>query len=152
MKPTPPLAVRHAHGLCLLAVMTGVCATGLAIAHAYAGPGLGTRELLAYLAMRSVVFGLAVLLSERMRDGSDPARWTLAVLLGMTGLGSLFVGPAGWLVDGTTLATLDFSPLEWVFATSRVVHVLAVVGGLLWMFSPVANRWFAVRPAIIEAT
>ena len=150
--PPPPLAVRRSHGLWLLAVVTGVYETGLAIACAYAGPGLGTGELLVNLAVRSTAFGLVVFLSQRMRDGSDSARWTLAVLFGVAGLVTLVAGPAAWVLDGNTLAILDVSILEWILATSRVVHALAVVVAVSTMFTPAANRWFAGRPAMIGAS
>ncbi len=148
----PPLAVRRAHGLWLLAVVAGIYETGLAIAHGYAESDLTTDQLVANLLVRFTVFGLAIFLAQRMRGGSNAARWILTGLLGVAGLGSLLIGPVEWLLAGSTRAGIDFSALEWIFATSRVVHVCAVVAALNAMFTPAANRWFAPRTAMIGAT
>ena len=150
--PHPPLAVRRAHGLWLLAVVAGIYETGLAIAREYSEAQLPTDVLLANLVVRGAVFGLAIFLAQRMRDGSNAARWTLTGMLGVVGLGSLLYGPVEWLLAGNTLAGLDFSALEWILASSRVIHVCAVLGALTAMFTPAANRWFAPRTAMIEAT
>ncbi len=150
--PHPPLAVRRAHGLWLLAVLAGIYETGLAIADGYSKSEITTDQLVANLLVRGAVFGLAIFLAQRMRGGSNAARWVLTGLLGVVGLGSLVYGPAEWVLAGHTAADLDFSALEWIFATSRVVHVCAVVGALAAMFTPEANRWFAPRTAMIGAT
>ena len=150
--PHPPLAVRRAHGLWLLAVVAGIYETGLAIAHGYAESDLTTDQLLANLVVRGTVFGLAIFLAQLMRGGSNAARWILTGLLGVVGLGSLLIGPAEWLLAGNTQTGLDFSALEWIFATSRALHVCAVLAALAAMFTPAANRWFARRTAMIGAT
>ncbi len=148
----PPLAVLRAHALWIVAVAAGVYETGLAIAQGYTQGDLTTGELLANLTTRGTVFGLAIFLAHSMRNGSNGARWVLTGLLGVVGLGSLLIGPAEWLFAGNTLADLDLSALEWVFAASRVVHVCAVVAAVMLMFLPSANRWFAPRTAMIGAT
>ena len=150
--PHPPTAVRRAHGLWLLAVVLGIYETGLTIAHGYAESDITTDQLVANLLVRGAVFGLAILLAQRMRGGLNAARWILTGLLGVVGLGSLLIGPVEWLLAGNTLPGLDFSALEWIFATNRVLHVCAVVGAMTAMFTPAANRWFAPRTAMIGAT
>ena len=150
--PHPPLAVRRAHGLWLLAVVAGIYETGLAIAHGYPEAEITTDQLVANLLVRGAVFGLAIFLAQRMRGGSNAARWVLTGLLGVVGLGSLLYRPGRVGARRAHPADLDFSALEWIFATSRVVHVCAVVGALAAMFTPDANRWFAPRTAMIGAT
>ena len=136
----------------IVAVAAGVYETGLAIAQGYTESAITTGELLANLTVRGIVFGLAIFLAQSMRNGSNGARWGLTVLLGVFGLGSLLIGPAEWLLAGNTTADLDLSALEWVFASSRVVHVCAVVAAVVLMFLPSANRWFGQRTAMIGAT
>lgn len=148
----PPLAVLRAHALWIVAVAAGVYETGLAIAQGYTQSDITTGELLANLTIRGIVFGIAIFLANGMRNGSNGARWVLTGLLGVLGLGSLLIGPTEWLLAGNTMAELDLSALEWVFASSRVVHVCAVVAAVALMFLPSANRWFGQRTAMIGAT
>ena len=150
-RTAPPAAVRRAHAAWLIAVTAGVYETGLAIAHGFAESDLTVQELLVQLTVRGVVLGGAVVAAQRMRDGSNAARWALALVLGVLGLGSLLVGPAGWLAAGHGPADLDLSALEWVFASSRVLHVAAVVVATASMFTPAARAWFAAVPATVPA-
>ncbi len=149
--PPAPRVVRRAHHLWLLAVLAGVLETGLALADAYLGPGIDGGALVAQLVIRSAVFGVAVFLAFRMRTGSNAARWALTALLGVLGLASLLVGPVQWIAAGHGLSDLQFTALGWVFAASRLAHIVAVVLAVILMFTPPANRWFQRRAAPIEA-
>ncbi len=148
----PPPVVLRAQTLWILAVAAGICETGLAIAQGYTQSAITTGELLANLTVRGIVFGIAIFLVQSLGNGSNGARWGLTVLLGVIGLGSLLIGPVEWLLAGNMTTDLNFSPLEWVFASSRVVHVCAVVAAVALMFLPSANRWFGQRTAMIGAT
>jgi hypothetical protein len=149
---SPPHVVLRARTLWIVAVAAGILETGLAIAQGYTPSAITTGELLANLAVRGIVFGIAIFLAQSMGNGSNGARWGLTVRLGVIGLGSLLIGPAEWLLAGNTVADLNLSALEWVFASSRVVHVCAVVAAVVLMFQPSANRWFGQRTAMIGAT
>ena len=87
---------------------------------------------------------LVTLLIVRLRRGDRWVRLALTVLLGIVGMASLLVEPISWLIAGGSpaafLAAADGPTLMVVVL--RVVHVIAVVGGLALMYSPTANRFF----------
>ena len=145
MTTTPPGAVRRAHAAWLLAVTVGVYESGFAIAHGFAVHDLTVPRLLGQLTVRTLVLGGAIVAAQRMRDGSNPARWTLT-LVGVLGLGSLLVGPAVWLGGGNTPADLDLATLEWVLASSQVLLATAVLVAVASMFATGSQAWFAGRP------
>ncbi len=142
-RTAPPAAVRRAHAAWLLAVTAGVYETGLAIAHGFAQSDLTVPELLVQLTVRSVVLGGAVVASQRMRDGSNTARWALTLVLGVAALGAL--------LDGHGFADLDLAPLEWVLASSQAILISAVVVATAAMFTPAARAWFVVHPTRVPA-
>jgi hypothetical protein len=96
------------------------------------------------LSIRAVVYVLVTLLIVRLRKGERWVRLALTVLLGVVGMASLLAEPISWLIGGgvpsTFLAAADAPTLAVV--ALRAIHVVAVVGGLVLMYSPSANRFF----------
>jgi hypothetical protein len=79
-----------------------------------------------------------------MRLGKRWARLTLAVLLGGIGTLSLVIDPISWLAGGNSLREV-FTQADLLFiliAPIRVVHLVAVVTALVFMFVPAANTYF----------
>jgi hypothetical protein len=96
------------------------------------------------LSIRAVVYVLVTLLIVRLRKGERWVRLALTVLLGVVGMASLLAEPISWLIGGGVpaifLAAADGPTLAVV--ALRAIHVVAVVGGLVLMYSPSANRFF----------
>jgi hypothetical protein len=138
MDQVAPRSVQRAYVLWLIAVAAGVFETLVII--------VASNESVASLAigasLRFVAFAVAAYLAIRMRIGSNWARLALTVLLGVFGLISLLIGPVRWLVDGNTVSDLDLSTSETLFTISRVVHVIAVLLAVIFMYSSASNRWF----------
>jgi|1186.fasta_scaffold441812_1 hypothetical protein len=96
------------------------------------------------LAVRFAVhLGLAGLVLA-LYSGRDAVRWTVAVVMGLLGTASLVVEPLQWLAAGGSvpdfLAAADGPTI--VITVLRAVRVLAVLGALVAMFRPAADRWF----------
>jgi hypothetical protein len=96
------------------------------------------------LSIRAVVYVLVTLLIVRLRRGERWVRLALTVLLGVIGMASLLVEPISWLIaGGAPLAFLAAADaVTWVVMALRVIHVVAVVGGLALMYSPTSNEFF----------
>jgi hypothetical protein len=137
-----PAAVRVAFVMWLVAVGAGVFETVLVVASGRAGDGA-----VAGVAVRGVVFALALVAALRMRDGRRWARVALVAGLGVFGLLSLVVAPVRWLLDGNSVGRLvaGSGTADLLFGGSRLLHVAAVVAGCALMFTRAANAWF--RPA-----
>lgn len=71
-------------------------------------------------------------------------RLALTGLLGVVGMASLLAEPISWLIAGGApsafLAAADGPTL--VTVALRAIHVVAVVGGISFMYSPTANGFF----------
>jgi hypothetical protein len=144
----PPHVVRTATMLWLFAVAAGAFEAALMVAGAlFAGAPFG--ELLPGIAFRLAVFCTAVFLALRMRRGANWARWTLTGALGVFGTLSLVVEPARWLLEGgsITAAMAEFGIADWLFAGSRTLHLLAVLGAVALMFQSRANAYFRAGSA-----
>jgi hypothetical protein len=108
------------------------------------GDGVPVIGLVAQVLLRAVVYGgLFVVIDRYFRRGARWSRWVLAVGLGVVGMATLLVGPIGWLMSGAD--AIDVTPSFVAFAAIRSVHVIAVIGGVVLMFRPEANRWFRSR-------
>ena len=137
--PAPqPRSVRWSVWCWLTAVACGVLE---ALVHALTD---ADDDVAVQLSIRAVVYVLVTLLIVRLRRGDRWVRLALTVLLGIVGMASLLVEPISWLIAGGSpaafLAAADGPTLMVVVL--RVVHVIAVVGGLALMYSPTANRFF----------
>ena len=91
-----------------------------------------------------MMFAVLVYIMVRMLRGKNWARITLALFLGGFGILSLIIDPIKWLINGGSLweafATTD--NISILFASSRILHIIAVVATLMFMFRPAANRYF----------
>jgi hypothetical protein len=105
--------------------------------------------VVAGVVVRCVVFAVAAL---RMRAGKRWARVALAVGLGGFGVLSLVIGPIEWLVGDNSLsaAVRHAGVVEWFFAGSRTVHVVAVLSAVVCMFRPGANAFFRRRSLSLD--
>ncbi|TYB58846.1 hypothetical protein FXF51_35540 [Nonomuraea sp. PA05] len=140
---TAPPVVHTAVMLWLSAVAFGAFEAVLMVGRLlYEGtPVLG---LLPQAGFRLAVFAGAVFLALKLKDGANWARWTLAGTLGVLGTLSLVLGPIEWLIAGGSIteAMAGADAMAWVFAASRILHVLAVLGAVTLMFQPRANAYF----------
>jgi hypothetical protein len=146
-----PNEVRASFVLWLAAVAAGVFETILTIIEAVSGQlALGTGGVIVGVSMRLLIFTVVVYVASRMLHGRNWARFVLAIGLGVLGTLSIVIGPVSWLAEGHTIgefvAGADLMVL--LFASSRVVHLMAVFAALVLMFRPAANDYFrAARSA-----
>jgi hypothetical protein len=139
-----PREVRVSALLWFVAVGSGVFETLLAIVEKLAQQsGLGT-DIMVGVAVRLAVFAVATYLILQMRSGSNRARLSLTVLLGILGSASLLITPIAWFAAGHSIDDYfaGAQAMSLLFAASRVIHIGAVFGGLLFMFRPDANTFF----------
>jgi hypothetical protein len=90
--------------------------------------------------IRLVIFAAAVYVASQMRLGRNWARFVLTVGLRAIGMLSIVVGPISWHSVGEFLA--DAGLMSSFFALSRVVHLIALLTELVFMFWPAANDYF----------
>lgn len=146
-----PKDIRASFVLWLAAVGAGLFETILAVIQAVSGHlAVGTGGVVVGVSVRLLIFSAVVYVASRMLRGKNWARVTLAIGLGVIGTLSIVIGPVSWLVEGHTvgefLAGAGLMPL--LFASSRVVHLIAVFAALVFMFRPAANDYFrAARSA-----
>ncbi|MBF8189300.1 hypothetical protein ITP53_26915 [Nonomuraea sp. K274] len=140
----PPPVVHSAVMLWLSAVAFGAFEAVLMIGRELSADAAALAGLLPGAGFRLAVFAGAVFLALRMRRGANWARLTLAAGLGVFGTLSLVIEPVRWLLDGGSIgaAVAGAQALDWVFASSRILHLAAVLGAVTLMFQPRANTWF----------
>lgn len=106
------------------------------------------------VAVRAVVFVAAALVVQRMVAGRGWARWALLLTLGVLGTLSMVVSPLLWVArGGSPVAVIQESGVvDLLFGLSRVVHVAAVIGACILMFTPAAGEHFRGRrsPALTD--
>ena len=91
-----------------------------------------------------------VYVASRMLRGRNWAGITLATGLGVLGTLSIVISPVSWLAAGHSVGEFlaGADPMLLLFASSRVVHLIAVFAALVLMFRPAANDYFrAARSA-----
>lgn len=139
-----PREVRISTLLWFVAVGAGVFETLLVIAEKLADESGLSPGIIVGVAVRLAVFSVATYLILQMRSGRNWARLTLTVMLGVLGSASLLISPITWFAEGHSLAEYfaGAQPMSLLFAASRVIHIGAVFGGLLFMFRPAANAFF----------
>jgi hypothetical protein len=155
LKPGPPPGVPRevqvSFVLWLTAVGAGVFETILAIIEAVSGHlDLGTGGVFVGVSMRLLIFTVVVYVASRMFRGKNWARVTLAIGLGVLGTLSIVIGPVSWLAEGHTIGEFlaGAGLMSFLFASSRVVHLIAVFAALVLMFRPASNDYFrAARSA-----
>jgi hypothetical protein len=145
-KTDPPPVVRTAAILWLAAVAAGVFETALMVTKLLL-EGSTLVDLLPNAGFRLAVFAGAIFLALRLKDGANWARWTLTGTLGVFGTLSLVLEPVQWLLAGGSIgeAVAGADAMGLVFAGSRIVHVVAVLGAVALMFQPRANAYFKSR-------
>lgn len=139
-----PGPVRGAFALWVTAVAAGAFETVLAIGRMLADGTGSAGEIAVGLAIRLPVFVAALLIARQMRAGRGWARSALAIGLGVVGTATMVVGPVQALAQGRSLGweLAHATPLDFVFAASRIVHVSSVLAAVVLMFLPAANGYF----------
>jgi hypothetical protein len=154
-KLSPPLGVprevQAAFLLWLTAVAAGVVETIIRVINAlFVGSGSGGEADVTGVAIRVIVYAVAVYIIAQMRLGKRWARQTLAVLLGVIGTLSLVIDPISWLAGANSLREVftEADLLFFIIAPIRAVHLVAVISALVFMFLPASNNYFrAARSA-----
>jgi hypothetical protein len=140
-----PKEVQASFLLWLTAVAAGVLETIIRVIESLSvGSSSGGEADVTGVAIRMIVYIVVVYIITRMRLGKRWARLTLAVLLGGIGTLSLVIDPISWLAGGNSLREV-FTQADLLFiliAPIRVVHLVAVVTALVFMFVPAANTYF----------
>ena len=146
-----PKDVRASFVLWLAAVGAGVFETILAVIEAVSGQlAVSTGGVIVGVSMRLLIFAVVVYVASRMLRGRNWARFVLAIGLGVLGTLSIVIGPVSWLAEGHTIGEFvaGADVMVLLFASSRVVHLMAVFAALVLMFRPAANDYFrAARSA-----
>ncbi|MBB5775205.1 hypothetical protein [Nonomuraea jabiensis] len=140
----PPPVVHTAAMLWLVAVAFGALETVLVVSEQLYTGASTLAELLPQVGIRLAVFAGAAFLALRLKAGANWTRPILAVTLGVFGTLSLVIGPVQWLLAGGSIAeaVAGADAMELVFAGSRILHVVAVLGAVTLMFQPRANAYF----------
>jgi Na+/H+ antiporter NhaA len=140
-----PKEVQASFLLWLTAVAAGVLETIIRVIESLSvGSSSGGEADVTGVAIRMIVYIVVVYIIAQMRLGKRWARLTLAVLLGGIGTLSLVIDPISWLAGGNSLREV-FTQADLLFiliAPIRVVHLVAVVTALVFMFVPAANTYF----------
>jgi hypothetical protein len=143
--PVVPKEVQASFLLWLTAVAAGVVETLIRVIYLlFVSSGSGGEADVTGVAIRVIVYIVAVYIIVQMRLGKRWARLTLAVLLGGIGTLSLVVDPISWLAGGNSLSEVfkEADLLFFIIAPVRVIHLAAVVTALVFMFLPSANTYF----------
>ncbi|MFC7306078.1 hypothetical protein ACFQVC_17865 [Streptomyces monticola] len=144
-----PAPVRRAAALWIGAVCAGIFETALAVT----APDAPVDGLAGALALRAVVYGTAIAVALQLRRGRNWARLTLTVLLGVFGTVSLVIEPVRSLAQGASTADWlrDAGARELLMASSRLLHLAAVLAALVLMYRPAANAHFRALHALRAA-
>jgi hypothetical protein len=146
-----PREVRASFALWLAAIAAAVFETVLVLIEVLSGhSALSTGAVIVGVGMRLLIFGAVVYVASRMLRGRNWARITLAVGLGVIGTLSIVIGPVSWLAADHSVGEFlaGANPMVLLFASSRVLHLIAVFAALVLMFRPAANGYFGtVRSA-----
>jgi hypothetical protein len=143
--PGVPREVQASFLLWLTAVAAGVLETIVRVIDSLTvGPSSGGEVGVTGVAIRVIVYIVALYIIAQMRLGKRWARLTLAVLLGGIGTLSLVIDPIWWLAGGNSLREVftEADLLFFIIAPIRTVHLAAVVTALVFMFLPAANTYF----------
>ena len=140
-----PREVRASFALWLAAIAAAVFETILVIIEVLSGHSvLSAGSVIVGVGMRLLIFSAVVYAASRMLGGRNWARITLAVGLGVIGALSIVIGPVSWLAAGHSVGEFlaGANPMVLLFASSRVLHLIAVFAALALMFRPAANDYF----------
>lgn len=140
-----PLAVRVSFMFWLGAIGAALLEMAGAVYGALVDGDMPVTVLALNLVVRLAIFAAATTVMIQMRRGRRWARVVLTVALGVFGTASLVYGPIGWLLAGHSVPALLASTDAgfWYVAVARVLHLAGVACGMIAMFVPAANRYFA---------
>lgn len=144
-KDAVPSEVFQSFLLWIIAIGAGVFEMTLAVIDSISSQtDAGIVGILTQVAARTMMFAVLVYIMVRMLRGKNWARITLALFLGGFGILSLIIDPIKWLINGGSLwdAFANADNISILFASSRILHMIAVVAALMFMFRPAANRYF----------
>ena len=139
-RPAVPREVQASFLLWLAAVGAGILETIVRILYSLSGGSDSANGLV----VRVIVYAVVIYIAAQMHLGKRWARIALAVVLGGIGTLSLVIDPISWLAAGNSLREV-FAEADLLFAfvaPIRVVHLAAVIGALVYMYRPAANRYF----------
>jgi hypothetical protein len=143
--PGVPREVQASFVLWLTAVAAGVLETIIRVIYSLSeSPGSSEGADVTGVIIRAIIYAVVVYIIFQMRLGKRWARLALAVLLGGIGTLSLVIDPISWLAGGHSLREV-FTQADLLFlliAPIRVVHLVAVLAALVFMFLPAANNYF----------
>src|SRR5215213_6873758 len=150
-----PREIQASFALWLAAIAAAVLETVLVVIEALSGhSALSTGGVVVGVGMRLLIFGAVVYVASRMLRGRNWARLTLAIGLGVIGTLTIVIGPVSWLAAGHSVGEFvsGADPMLLLFASSRVVHLIAVFAALVLMFRPTANDYFRAAQSVRRRT
>lgn len=141
-----PQALRIAFYLWIVAIAAGVFETLLVVASALFDDASlsGGEDFVPGVIIRLIIFSIMTFVAVQMYKGKNWARFTISILLGILGLLSLIIQPVMWLLEGHAItdAFTSLNIYSALFMTSRMLHVVAVIGATILMFLPSSNIYF----------
>ena len=140
-----PGEVRTSFALWLAAIAAALFETVLVVIEVLSGhSALSAGSVIVGVGMRLLIFGAVVCVASQMLRGRNWARITLAIGLGLIGTLSIMIGPVSWLAAGHSVGEFlaEANLMGLLFASGRVVHLIAVFAALVLMFRPAANDFF----------
>jgi hypothetical protein len=146
-----PANVRMAFWLWIAAIVTAILelvfrfvddSRGLVDAVAASGPEL---------ALRFAAYALLLALATLMLRGGNIVRHLLIVIFGVFGTLSLVMEPIGWITDGGNVSEYltDADWILWVIILSRIAHIIAVLGAVIFAYRGDSNAYFRGDRSVI---
>ncbi|MFH5231288.1 hypothetical protein [Antrihabitans spumae] len=147
LTPSTSVSVERAVVAVVVAVTAGAVEAVLRTAVELDDPGSDVGALASGLGIRALVYLVVLGIAFRLRAGDGWARTTLAVGLGTVGLASLVVEPMAATLSANGFGELidDLDPVSVLIGVVRIVHIVAVVAALRYMFRRDARDRFAGR-------
>lgn len=149
--PAIPHTVTAASTLWFTAVGAGAFEASLAVS-TFNFAEINFAEIAGGLGLRLAIFAAAVFLAVRLRQGHNWARIALALTLGVFGTISLVIEPIQWMLAGNSVTQFlaDADGMTLAFTASRIVHLNAVLGAMVLMFSKPSNAYFSKRDRMVS--
>jgi hypothetical protein len=143
-----PAAVRIAYWFWIVAIITALTELAARFLSDPRGPMQALSESGTELAVRTCAYVLLFSLATFMRRGSNVARHLLTLIYGGLGTLSLILEPIMWVADGgDALSFISEAGLAmWSMIISRILHILAVWGGVIFAYRSDAGAYFRRAP------
>ncbi|CAM5342675.1 hypothetical protein ACHMW4_07680 [Mesorhizobium sp. UC22_110] len=144
-----PASVRMAYWFWIVAIITALTELAARFLSDPRGPMQALSESGTELAVRTCAYVLLFSLATFMRRGSNVARHLLALIYGGLGTLSLVLEPIMWGADGGDALNFlsDAGLAMWSMIISRVLHLVAVWGGVILAYRSDASAYFRRLPA-----